>query len=141
MPQSKRSRIKTQRCTVSKPTKRNNRSRRRVMINKTKMDYKNIQKQIDAQVELRDFAFQRGNLEVYAYSNKIIMVLLLQLVAHGTKKAVKLANEYSEKTGVEIDESKLDNRIGKLPTVKNTVGQIQASFNAPASVSALGWKW
>ena len=111
------------------------------MINKTKMDYKNIQKQIDAQVELRDFAFQRGNLEVYAYSNKIIMVLLLQLVAHGTKKAVKLANEYSEKTGVEIDESKLDNRIGKLPTVKNTVGQIQASFNAPASVSALGWKW
>ena len=141
MAQSRRSRIRTQRRTVSKPTVKNHKSKKRVMIKKTKMDYKNIQKQIDAQVELRDFAFQKGNLEVYAYSNKIIMVLLLQLVAHGTKKAVKLANEYSEKTGVEIDESKLDNRIGKLPTVKNTVGQIQASFNAPASVAALGWKW
>ena len=141
MPQSKQSRIRTQRKTISKPTKRNNRSRRRVMIKKTKMDYNDYKNQIDAHIELRQFALQRGNLEVYAYSNKIILVLLLQLVAHGTKKAVKLANEYSEKTGVEIDESKLDERISRIPTVKNTVGEIQASFNAPASVAALGWEW
>tara|TARA_X000000950_G_C13784726_1_gene606688 strand:+ start:560 stop:985 length:426 start_codon:yes stop_codon:yes gene_type:complete len=141
MGQSKRSRIRTQRKTISKPTKRNNRSRRRVMIKKTKMDYNDYKNQIDAHIELRQFALQKGNLEVYAYSNKIILVLLLQLVAHGTKKAVKLANEYSEKTGVEIDESKLDERISRIPTVKNTVGEIQASFNAPASVAALGWEW
>ena len=111
------------------------------MIKKTKMDYNDYKNQIDAHIELRQFALQKGNLEVYAYSNKIILVLLLQLVAHGTKKAVKLANEYSEKTGVEIDESKLDERISRIPTVKNTVGEIQASFNAPASVAALGWEW
>ena len=141
MPQSKQSRIKIKRKQVSKPTKRNNRSRRRVMIKKTKMDYNDYKNQIDAHIELRQFALQKGNLEVYAYSNKIILVLLLQLVANGTKKAVKLANEYSEKTGVEIDESKLDERISRIPTVKNTVGEIQASFNAPASVAALGWEW
>ena len=141
MPQSKQSRIRTQRRTISKPTKRNNRSRRRVMIKKTKMDYNDYKNQIDAHMELREFALQQGNLEVYAYSNKIILVLLLQLVAHGTKKAVKLANEYSEKTGVEIDESKLDNRISQLPTVKNTVSQIKSSYNAPPSTAALGWVW
>ena len=141
MPQSKRSRIRTQRKTISKPTKRNNRSRRRVMIKKTKMDYNDYKNQIDAHIELRQFALQKGNLEVYAYSNKIILVLLLQLVAHGTKKAVKLANEYSEKTGVEIDESKLDERISQLPTVKNTVSQIKSSYNAPAPSTALGWVW
>ena len=141
MPQSKQSRIRTQRRTISKPTKRNNRSRRRVMIKKTKMDYNDYKNQIDAHIELRQFALQQGNLEVYAYSNKIILVLLLQLVAHGTKKAVKLANEYSEKTGVEIDESKLDNRISQLPTVKNTVSQIKSSYNAPPSTAALGWVW
>ena len=141
MPQSKQSRIRTQRRTISKPTKKNNKSRRRVMIKKTKMDYNDYKNQIDAHIELRQFALQRGNLEVYAYSNKIILVLLLQLVAHGTKKAVKLANEYSEKTGVEIDESKLDNRISQLPTVKNTVSQIKSSYNAPPSTAALGWVW
>ena len=141
MPQSKQSRIRTQRRTISKPTKRNNKSRRRVMIKKTKMDYNDYKNQIDAHMELREFALQQGNLEVYAYSNKIILVLLLQLVAHGTKKAVKLANEYSEKTGVEIDESKLDNRISQLPTVKNTVSQIKSSYNAPPSTAALGWVW
>ena len=141
MPQSKQSRIKTKRRTISKPTKRNNRSRRRVMIKKTKMDYNEYKNQIDAHIELRQFALQQGNLEVYAYSNKIILVLLLQLIAHGTKKAVKLANEYSEKTGVEIDESKLDNRISQLPTVKNTVNQIKSSYNAPPSTAALGWVW
>jgi len=141
MPQSKQSRIRTQRRTISKPTKRNNRSRRRVMIKKTKMDYNDYKNQMDAHIELREFALQQGNLEVYAYSNKIILVLLLQLVAHGTKKAVKLANEYSEKTGVEIDESKLDNRISQLPTVKNTVSQIKSSYNAPPSTAALGWVW
>ena len=141
MPQSKQSRIKTKRRTISKPTKRNNRSSRRVMIKKTKMDYNDYKNQIDAHIELRQFALQQGNLEVYAYSNKIILVLLLQLIAHGTKKAVKLANEYSEKTGVEIDESKLDNRISQLPTVKNTVSQIKSSYNAPPSTAALGWVW
>ena len=111
------------------------------MIKKTKMDYNDYKNQIDAHIELRQFALQRGNLEVYAYSNKIILVILLQLVAHGTKKAVKLANEYSKKTGVEIDESKLDNRISQLPTVKNTVSQIKSSYNAPPPSTALGWVW
>ena len=140
MPPSKRTKVKTHR-SLSKQTTRNTKSRRKVMINKTRLDYKNLQKQLDGQIEIREFALQKGNLEVYAYSNKIIMVLLLQLLAQGTKKAVKLANEYSEKTGVEIDESKLDERISRIPTVKNTVGEIQASFNAPASVAALGWEW
>ena len=140
MPQSKRTKVKTQR-TLSKQTTRNTKSRRKVMINKTRLDYKNLQKQLDGQIEIREFALQKGNLEVYAYSNKIIMVLLLQLLAQGTKKAVKLANEYSEKTGLEIDESKLDKKLNKLPSVKNTVSQIQSSYHAPPSTAALGWIW
>ena len=140
MPQSKRTKVKTQR-TLSKQTTRNTKSRRKVMINKTRLDYKNLQKQLDGQIEIREFALQKGNLEVYAYSNKIIMVLLLQLLAQGTKKAVKLANEYSEKTGLEIDESKLDKKLNQLPSVKNTVSQIQSSYHAPPSTAALGWIW
>ena len=141
MPQSKRSKVKTQRRPLSKQTTRNTKSKRKVMINKTRLDYKNMKKQLDGQIEIREFALQKGNLEVYAYSNKIIMVLLLQLLAQGTKKAVKLANEYSEKTGLEIDESKLNKKIDKLPTVRNTVSEIQSSFNAPPSTAALGWEW
>ena len=140
MPQSKRTKVKTQR-TLSKQTTRNTKSRRKVMINKTRLDYKNLQKQLDGQIEIREFALQKGNLEVYAYSNKIIMVLLLQLLAQGTKKAVKLANEYSEKTGLEIDESKLDKKLNQLPSVKTTVSQIQSSYHAPPSTAALGWIW
>ena len=120
---------------------KNSKMNKTVMIKKTKMDHKNIKKQLDAQIEVRDFALQKGNLEVYAYSNKIIMVLLLQLLAQGTKKAVKLANEYSEKTGLEIDESKLDKKLNQLPSVKNTVSQIQSSYHAPPSTAALGWIW
>jgi hypothetical protein len=140
MPQSKRTKVKTHR-TLSRQTTRNTKSRRKVMINKTRLDYKNLQKQLDSQIEIREFALQKGNLEVYAYSNKIIMVLLLQLLAQGTKKAVKLANEYSEKTGLEIDESKLDKKLNELPSVKNTVSQIQSSYHAPPSTAALGWIW
>ena len=141
MPQSKRSRIRAQSKTVSKPSVKNNKTRKKVMIKKTRLDYKNIQKQLDAQIEIREFALQKGNLEVYAYSNKIIMVLLIQLLANGSKKAVKLANSYSEKTGIEVDESMLNNKISKLPTLKNTVSKIQSSYNAPPSTTALGWVW
>ena len=140
MPQSKRTKVKTHR-PLSKQTTRNTKSKRKVMINKTRLDYKNMKKQLDGQIEIREFALQKGNLEVYAYSNKIIMVLLLQLLAQGTKKAVKLANEYSEKTGLEIDESKLDKKLNQLPSVKNTVSQIQSSYHAPPSTAALGWIW
>lgn len=140
MPQSKRTKVKTHR-SLPRQTTRNTKSRRKVMINKTRLDYKNLQKQLDSQIEIREFALQKGNLEVYAYSNKIIMVLLLQLLAQGTKKAVKLANEYSEKTGLEIDESKLDKKLNQLPSVKNTVSKIQSSYHAPPSTAALGWIW
>ena len=140
MPQSKRTKVKTHR-SLPRQTTRNTKSRRKVMINKTRLDYKNLQKQLDGQIEIREFALQKGNLEVYAYSNKIIMVLLLQLLAQGTKKAVKLANEYSEKTGLEIDESKLDKKLNQLPSVKNTVSKIQSSYHAPPSTAALGWIW
>ena len=43
------------------------------------MDYNDYKNQMDAHIELK-FALQQGNL-VYAYSNKIILLLLLQLVA------------------------------------------------------------
>ena len=120
MPQSKRSRIRAQSKKVSKPSVKNNKTRKKVMIQKTRFDYKNIQKQLDAQVEIR---------------------LLIQLLANGSKKAVKLANSYSEKTGIEVDESMLNNKISKLPTLKNTVSKIQSSYNAPPSTTALGWVW
>lgn len=121
---------------------KNSKMNKTVMIKKTKMDHKNIKKQLDAQIEVRDFALQKGNLEIYAYSNKIILVLLLQLVADGAKKAVDLANKYSEKTGIEIPKSALNKAVNKLPTVKNTVTQARHAFNSPSSSSfAPAWVW
>ena len=142
MPQSYRSKSRQKKRVPLVKSAKNTRTNKKVMIKKITMDHKNIKKQIDAQIEVRDFALQKGNLEIYAYSNKIIMVLLLQLVADGAKKSVELANKYSEKTGIEIPKSALNKAVNKLPTVKNTVTQAKKAFNHPSSSSfAPGWVW
>lgn len=34
---------------------------------------------------------------MYAFANKIIIIMFLQLLANGSKKSIQIANEYSEK--------------------------------------------
>ena len=83
-----------------------------------------------------------GNLEVYTYANKIIIILILQLMAHGTKKSINMANKYKEKTGIEINKQKINKQLSKIPTLKNTVEQIYESHNHPQPGSlASGWRW
>ena len=68
--------------------------------------------------------------------------MIIDLASYRTKKAAKLANKYSEKTGIKIDEKKLKERLNTLPTAKNTVKSIQnTANNPPAGSIAFGWKW
>ena len=123
-------------------TAKNTKQLRRTMTKKAALDYKKVKKQLEEQVKIRDYALQEGNLEVYAYSNKILLVMLLNLMAHGTKKAVKMANKYGEKTGININEKSLHKKLNILPRVNNTVKSVQNSYFKPPSTSiAAGWRW
>ena len=123
-------------------TAKNTKQLRRTMTIKAALDYKKVKNQFDNQIKIRDYALQEGNLEVYAYSNKILLVMLLNLMTHGTKKAAKLANQYSERTGIKINEKKLKERLNIFPTAKNTVKSVQNSYFKPPSTSiAAGWRW
>ena len=125
---------KSQRTSV-----RNNKTRRTVMSKKMKLELKNIEKRIKNQTEIREYALQNGNLEVYGYSNKILLVLLMDLVAKKTDESIKLANKYSKKTGIEIPTVNLSS---KVPNPKKTVKSIQNSYyHPPATATADALKW
>ena len=113
-----------------------------VSLKKTKIDYNKIKKELDNQIDLMEISQKTGNLEVYTYANKIIIILILQLMAHGTKKSINMANKYKEKTGIEINKQKINKQLSKIPTLKNTVEQIYESHNHPQPGSlASGWRW
>ena len=123
-------------------TAKNTKQLKRTMTKKSALDYKKVTKQLEEQVKIRDYALQEGNLEVYAYSNKILLVMLLNLMAHGTKKAVKIANKYGDKTGININEKSLHKKLNLLPRVNNTVKSVQNSYFKPPSTSiAAAWRW
>lgn len=146
MPQRSKRSIKFQRTlarTFNKQrTAKNNKQRINNFSRKSEHQLKIYKDLIDSQIDLRNLAVERGDHEMYAHSNKILMLMILDLAAYGTKKAVKLANKYSEKTGIKIDEKKLKRRLNTLPTAKNTVKKIQNTANHPPSGSiAPGWVW
>lgn len=146
MPHRSRKSIKAQRSLArsysKQRTAKNNKQRRNNLTRKSDYNFK-IQKELmDSQIDLRNLAIERGDHEMYAHSNKILMLMILDLAAHGTKKAAKLANQYSEKTGIKIDEKKLKRRLNTFPNAKNTVKKIQNTANHPPSGSiAPGWVW
>ena len=145
MSQRSRRSIKFQRSLSHKHksrTAKNNKYNKQLMSRKSTMEFKNAQKLIDNQIDIRNLAIERGDQEMYAYSNKILLLMILDLASKGTKKAVKLANQYSEKTGIEINERKLKKRLNSLPTAKSVVKKIQNTANHPPSGSiAAGWRW
>lgn len=145
MPYRSKKSIKVQRGLSQKYktlTSKNIKQLRRTMTRKAVLDYKKVKEQFDNQVKIRDYALQEGNLEVYAYSNKILLVMLINLMAHGTTKAVKMANKYSKKTGININEKSLHKKLSILPRVNNTVKSVQNSYFKPPSTSiAAGWRW
>ena len=58
-------------------TPRNNKTIRLTQTKKAKFSLKDIEKKIKAQDEIREYALQSGNLEAYAYSNKLLFILPL----------------------------------------------------------------
>lgn len=146
MPQRSKRSIKFQRKlarTFNKQrTAKNNKQRVNNFSRKSEHQLKIYKDLIDSQIDLRNLAIERGDHEMYAHSNKILMLMILDLASYGTKKAAKLANQYSEKTGIKIDEEKLKRRLNTLPTAKNTIRKIQNTANHPPSGSiAPGWVW
>ena len=67
-------------------TGRNSKYIRKTMKKKQEMSYKEIKEILDNQIKLQQFALQEDNLEIYAYSNKIIIFLILDLLSSGSKK-------------------------------------------------------
>jgi hypothetical protein len=131
MPRSKISKRRISRQPYKSLSSRNSKSLRRTLTKKVNLSIKNLESQMKAQIKVREFALQSENLEMIAYSNKIIMIMLLQLIVEGSKKALQVANEYSDKTGIKLDEASLKRQLNKLPTVKSTVKKAQNSFHKP----------
>lgn len=124
--------------TQTSVSKRNNRQSSQTKSNKVNKEIKQIENNIKEQSKVREFALQTGNLEVVGYSNKILFVLLLSLLAKKTDESVKLANKYSKQTGLKIPDVNLST---KVPSPRSTVKTIQNTYNAPQSGSiAAGWK-
>ena len=120
---------------------KNSKTARHTMVKKHRINLKRIDNEIKQQIKLRNIAIEESDLEMKKYSNKILAVLLLQLLSTGTKKAAKMANKYSEKTGIELDEHKLRKQLNKLPNLKNTVSQVRKSYyNPPTGSIAAGWR-
>ena len=119
-------------------SKRNNRQNSQTKSKKVNKEIKQIEANIKEQSKVREFALQTGNLEVVGYSNKILFVLLLSLLAKKTDESVKLANKYSKQTGVKIPDVNLST---KVPSPRTTVKAIQNTYNSPQPGSmAAGWK-
>ena len=56
-----------------------------------------------------------------------------------TDASIALANEYSDKTGLEIPKLNLENRV---PTTKSAVKSALNSYhNPPATAIAAAWRW
>jgi len=125
-----------------KMTAKNTKQLKSVMSKTVDFEMKTMKKQIDSQIEIRQTAIDRGDHEMYAHANKILILMILDLIAIGTKKAAKLANQYKEKTGLEINEKQLQKRLNTLPTAKNTIKKIRNTANHPPPGSiASGWVW
>ena len=130
---SKRS-IKAQRKLArtynKQKTSKNNKQLRTNQTRKSNHQLKLYEDLIDNQIKVRNLAIERGDHEMYAHSNKILILMIIDLASYGTKKAAK------------IDEKKLKERLNTLPTAKNTVKSIQNTANKPPAGSiAFGWKW
>ena len=124
--------------TQTSASKRNNRQNSQTKSKKVNKEIKQIEANIKEQSKVREFALQTGNLEVVGYSNKILFVLLLSLLAKKTDESVKLANKYSKQTGVKIPDVNLS---AKVPSPKSTIKSIQNTYNEPQPGSmAAGWK-
>jgi len=120
-------------------TTRNNKQNRRINSNKSTLELKKLEESIKSQSKLREYALQTENQEMYAYSNKILLILLVNLAAKKTDESIKLANKYSKKTGISIPNLNLQSRV---PSPKTTVKQIKNSYYHPSSGSmAQGWVW
>ena len=140
MPQSKRkSRRKVSKQQHKVMSSKNSKSLRHTLTKKSNFSIKDLETQLKSQMNVREYALQSENLEMYAYANKIIIIMFLQLLANGSKKAIQIANEYSEKTGIKIDEESLKRQLNKLPTVKSTVKTAQESFHTPTLATSAGF--
>ena len=120
-------------------TTKNNRLSRRINSKKSNLELKKLEESIKSQAKIQEYAIQIENHEMHAHANKILLILMVNLVAKKTEESIKLANKYSKKTGIKIPEINLKS---KVPSPSSTVKQIKNSYHHPPRGSiAPGWVW
>ena len=108
----------------------------------SKVNFKKYESKLKELKRVKDNAIKEGNLEVIMYSNKIIFILLLNLIVSNVDKNIKLANKYSKITGIKINKKKIKEFKKNMPQLKNTISNIYKSYNHPPLASiAPGWVW
>ena len=125
-------------------TKKNQINNIRKKRTKAKIDFKIYEEQLEKLTEVINSATtSEKDLEIYTINHRIIHLLLLQLVLKGTEKSLKLANKYSDKTGIVVDVDKFRREVSsKAPTIRNTIKRVKESSNKPTYGSmATGWVW
>jgi hypothetical protein len=139
MPQYTHSKIKSK---IKSNIHKNNKTRNKQKIKKSHIELKNYEDQLKKLTEVIDSATTtEQDLEIYTINHRIIHLLLLQLVIKGTQQSIKLANKYSDKTGIKVDIGKFRRYIAsKVPTIRNTVTKIKKTSKNPTPGSmAPGW--
>lgn len=101
---------------------------------------------------IKNAGIDESDLEMYAISNKIIYILLLQVLIMGTTQSIQLAKTYSAKMGIDLCQipgvkdvvsNKTLRKLKKCsPSVKNTIAKTRENYYKPTPGSiAPGWVW
>ena len=101
---------------------------------------------------IKNAGSEESDLEMYAISNKIIYILLLQVLIMGTTQSIQLAKTYSNKMGIDlcqipgIKDAVSEKTLRKIkkcaPSIKNTVSKTRERYYKPMPGSiAPGWVW
>ena len=114
-----------------KMRKKNINSNDKIKTKFSKLQLKNLDKELLELHIIRTIALHEENQEVYANKTQIIIMILIELITKGNKEplVIKLINKY---LGKDI----------KLTSLKESVKDIYDTYHYPPSTSiAPGWVW
>lgn len=101
---------------------------------------------------IKNLGKRESDLEMHTISNRIIYLILIQLLLLGTTNSIRMAKDYSNKIGVNlcdipgvksvVSETTLRKLENCSPSIKNLVSKTRKKYYAPDRGSmAYGWVW
>ena len=123
--------------------RKNNRYQVTVMLKKSNLDlrhHEKMLKNLENEIHLID---PIANFEIYQVKTKLIYLILMELALDGAAASLKLANKYSDKTGIKFNVRNFRKKSRKnLPSLKTEVQKsLKAGKNPEYASIAAAYKW